>query len=189
MRKGNPGDTFQWRGFEISGRRVGIVGLGNVGRRTAPIFKHGFNCHVTAYDPYITDAPFQQLDIDRANSLDALIASTDILVTHVPLNEETRGMIDAATMARMPKGAVIINAARGGVVDEEALFTALTSGHIFAAATDVFVTEPPAIDHPLLTLPNFLATPHIGAATHDSARRSGETVVRYVMDILDGHPP
>lgn len=188
MRAGDSGDTFNWRGFDIAGRRVGIVGLGNVGRRTAPIFLHGFNCPVAAYDPYITDEPFDTLGVKRAQNLDALMSETDILCLHVPLNDETRHMIGAKELALLPKGALVINAARGGIVAEDAWYDALKSGHIYAGATDVFEVEPPDPSHPLLSLPNFLATPHIGAATADSARRSGETVVKLVLEILNGGP-
>ena len=98
-------------------------------------------------------------------------------------------MIAAAELALLPDGALVVNTARGGIVDEASLYDALKAGRIYAAGTDVFAVEPPPADHPLLECKNFLATPHIGAATADSARRSGETVVRYVLDILNGAPP
>ncbi len=189
LRTGDSGDTFTWRGFDIAGLRVGIVGLGNVGRKTAPIFKSGLNCPVMAYDPYITDEPFSALGVTRAPSLDALLEQSDILCLHVPLNEETRGIIGARELALLPERALVINAARGGIVEEDALFQALDSGRIYAAGTDVFATEPPPADHPLLTCRNFIATPHIGAATADSSKRSGDTVVRYVLEILNGGAP
>ena len=189
LRTGDPGDTFTWRGFDIAGRRVGIVGLGNVGRKTAPIFKHGLSCAVAAYDPYIDNTPFEALGVARAGSLDSLLQQTDILCLHVPLTEETHGMIGARELALLPREALVINAARGGIVDETALCDALTSGRIYAAGSDVFAVEPPSADHPLLQCPNFIATPHIGAATADSSRRSGETVVRLVLDILNGGDP
>lgn len=184
LRRGAPGDTAQWRGFEIAGRRVGIVGLGNVGRKTAPIFRQGFACPVVAFDPYIDDAPFQALDVARAPSLNDLLRQTEILCLHVPLNEETRGMIGGVEMALMPANGLVINVARGGVVDEAALHDALAEGHLFGAATDVFVEEPPHRDHPLLSVPNFVATPHIGAATTNSAQRSGIVTVEKVLAIL-----
>ena len=189
LRTGNSGDTFTWRGFDIAGLRVGIVGLGNVGRKTAPVFKNGLNCPVAAYDPYITDHPFETLGVSRAASLDALLVEADILCLHVPLNEETRGMIGARELALLPDRALVINAARGGIVEENALFEALNEGRIYAAGTDVFAVEPPPADHPLLTCRNFIATPHIGAATADSAKRSGDTVVRLVLEILNGGEP
>ncbi len=189
MRQGAAGDTLNWKGFEIAGRRIGIVGLGNVGRKTAPIFRLGFNCHVSAYDPYIGDSPFDALGVHRMTSLEALLRETDILCMHVPLTDETRGMIGAAEIDLLPKGALIVNCARGGVVDEAALYEALSASRIAAAGSDVFVQEPPPVNHPLFSLPNFLSTPHIGAATADSGRRSGDTVVQHVIDILNGHPP
>jgi len=189
LRTGNSGDTFTWRGFDVAGLRVGIVGLGNVGQKTAPVFKNGLNCPVTAYDPYITNEPFETLGVTRANSLETLLEQTDILCLHVPLNEETRGMIGSRELALLPDRALVINAARGGIVEEDALYQALDNGRIYAAGSDVFAVEPPPADHPLLSCRNFIATPHIGAATADSAKRSGETVVRLVLEILNGGAP
>lgn len=189
LRTGHSGDTFNWRGFDIAGRRVGIVGLGNVGRKTAPIFQHGLGCTVAAYDPYISNEPFEKLGVERASDLPTLLRNSDILCLHVPLTDETKGIISAGELDLLPDRALVINAARGGIVDEGALYNALNAGRIYAAATDVFEVEPPPADHPLLSCKNFLATPHIGAATADSAKRSGETVVRHVLNILGGGKP
>lgn len=189
LRQGTAGDTFTWRGVEIAGRRVGIVGLGNVGRKVAPIFANGFGCPVAAYDPYIDDHPFERLGVERISSLEALLARSDILLVHTPLNDETRGMIGADAIARLPDGAIVVNAARGGIVEEAALAEALATGKLRAAAADVFAVEPPPVDHPLLALPNFVATPHIAAATWDAADRSGTAVAQAVLDVLEGREP
>lgn len=189
LRQGTAGDTFTWRGVEIASRRVGIVGLGHVGRKVAPIFANGFGCPVAAYDPYIENDPFERLGVERAASLEALLARSDILLVHTPLNDETRGMIGAAAIARLPDSAIVVNAARGGIVEEAALAEALVAGKLRAAAADVFVAEPPPVDHPLLALPNFVATPHIAAATWDAADRSGAAVARAVLDVLEGREP
>lgn len=189
LRTGNPGDTMNWKGFEISGRRVGIVGFGNVGRKTAPIFAHGFGCTVSAYDPYLEATVFSEAGVKHYHDLHEMLCETDILCMHTPLNEETKGLIGATEIALLPPGSVVVNCARGGIVDEAALYKALDTRHLAGAGSDVFVQEPPPDDHPLFTLPNFVSTPHIGAATVDSARRSGDTVVRHVLHILEGGMP
>lgn len=184
LRAGAPGDTAQWRGFEISGRRAGIIGLGNVGSQTAAILRHGYGCVVSAHDPYLKVERFAELGVERAETLEALLRSSDLVCLHVPLTDETHHMINANTLAWIPRGSILINTARGGVMDEAAVADALTSGHLFGAATDVFESEPPITNHPLLSCPNFIATPHIGAATKDSARRSGEVTVNIVLKHL-----
>lgn len=189
LRTGNSGDTMNWKGFEVSGRRVGIVGFGNVGKKTAPIFAHGFGCHVLAYDPYLDAKIFKENGVTHCPNLHEMLGKIDILCMHTPLNSETKGMIGATELSLMPAGSILVNCARGGIVDEKALYDALKSGHLAGAGSDVFEKEPPPASHPLLSLPNFLSTPHIGAATVDSAQRSGDTVVRHVLNILNGHAP
>ena len=181
-----PGDAYRWRGREIAGRRVGIVGLGNVGQKSAPIYRHGFGCDVSAYDPYITDAPFETLGVQRKERFEALLNGCELLLLHVPLTEETRHMVNAEALDRLAPDAIVVNTARGGVVDDAALLDALESGRIAGAGCDVFETEPPPRDYPLIGHPKCVTTPHIGAATLESAERTGIATAEAVLAILRG---
>jgi len=189
LRLGKAGEPFNWRGGEIAGKRIGLVGLGNIGRKVAPMFSHGFGCSVAAVDPYIGEEVFAALSVRHCETLEAMLPEIDILSLHCPLTAETRHMLNATTLALLPKGALLINTARGGIVDDIALADALESGHLNAAALDVFESEPVDPSHRLLSLPNVVATPHIGGHSHESGRRSGMAVVDTVLDALDGNPP
>lgn len=152
-------------GRELAGKTVGILGYGKIGRRVGELF-HAFGCRILAYSRHLgDDLPAY---VEKA-TLDQLISSSDILTLHCPLSDSTRGLISADVIARMKEGAVLINTARGPVVDSAALAEALNSGHLSAAAVDVFENEPPlATDHPLLHAKNCLVTPHIAFATEES---------------------
>jgi D-3-phosphoglycerate dehydrogenase len=167
----------EWRkliGRQLTGRTVGIVGCGFVGKDLIALLAP-FECHVLAND--ILDFP----DFYRAHrvtpvALDRLLEASDVVSLHVPLDRSTRHMIGAAELARMRPGSVIINAARGGVIDEEALVAALESGHLAGAAADVFAIEPDANPR-LLAQPNFLGTPHIGASTREAQLAMGRAAI------------
>lgn len=189
LRIGQAGEPFNWRGGEIAGKRVGLIGLGNIGKRVAAIFANGFGCAVSAYDPYIGDGLFNELSVQRRQSLEELLPEIDILSIHCPLSDETHHMLNATTLALMPRGSLLVNTARGGIVNDMDLADALESGHLTAAAIDVFESEPVDPSHRLLSLPNVVATPHIGAHSHESGRRSGMAVVDLVLDALEGNPP
>lgn len=189
LRIGQAGEPFNWRGGEIAGKRVGLVGLGNIGKRVAAIFANGFGCSVSAFDPHIGNELFDELSVRRCHSLEDLLPEIDILSLHCPLSDETHHMLNATTLALLPRGALLVNTARGGIVHDMDLADALESGHLTAAAVDVFESEPVDPSHRLLALPNVVATPHIGAHSHESGRRSGMAVVDLVLDALDGNPP
>ena len=176
-------------GRELAGRRLGIAGFGQVGRRVADLFAHAFRTPIAAYDPGVAADSIRTAGATPVDSLDALLGESDIVSLHLPLTSATRGLIGARELALMPAGSLLVNTARGGIVDEAALAAALLRGRPAAAASDVFVTEPPPADHPLLALPNFIATPHIGAATAESLDRVGLLVVEQVLDVLAGLPP
>lgn len=168
------GDFQKLVGRQLTGRVVGIIGCGCVGKDLVALLAP-FGCRVLAHD--IRDYP----DFYAANgvepvSLDRLLAEADIVTLHVPLDATTRGMIGAAELGRMQKGACLINAARGGLVDEAALIAALSSGHLEGAACDVFALEPDA-NPDLLALPTFLGTPHIGGSTAEAQLAMGRAAI------------
>jgi len=159
-------------GREIAGKRLGLVGFGSIARETARRAA-ALGMAVAAHDPFVAaDDPAWNPATGpvQSRALDALIAQSDVLSLHVPLTDRTRGLIDAAALARMPKGAILINAARGGVVDEAAVARALRSGHLGGAALDVFDREPldAAAGAVFADVPNLILTPHIAGVTQES---------------------
>jgi D-3-phosphoglycerate dehydrogenase len=170
---------------ELSGRSIGIVGYGAVGRQVHAIAAGGFGLDVAIHSrtrpPDLADAPF--LDID------ALVARSDILVLCCPLTPETRGMLDARRIGLMKPGALIVNVARGPVIDDEALIAALRSGHIGGAALDVFATQPLPQDHPYLSFDTVIVTPHMAGITEESMMRMGTGAAAEVLRILTGQLP
>jgi D-3-phosphoglycerate dehydrogenase / 2-oxoglutarate reductase len=172
----------EWRrksGWELAGKTLGLVGLGRIGRAVA-VRAAAFGMRVIAHDPYAADVP----GVARV-ALDELWADADVVSLHLGLDTGTRHIIDATVLARLKPGAVLINASRGGLVDEAALADALRSGRLAGAAVDAFDREPP-VGSPLLDLPNFIPTPHLGAATREAARRMGEAAARNVVAVLTG---
>lgn len=170
-------------GFEIKGKKFGIVGTGAIGLKTAEIAK-AFGCRVYAYSR-------TQKEIEGITylPLDELFSECDIISLHVPLTESTKGLINAEKLALMKKTAVLINTARGPVVDSSALAEALADGKIAGACIDVFENEPPvAKEHPLLNAPNVIATPHIAFATAEAMEIRAGMVFENVMAYLDGKP-
>lgn len=163
-------------------KTVGIVGAGAIGKRTAALCK-AFGCTVLAYNrSKITDA-----SVDRQVSLEELLSSADIVSLHCPLTAETKGMIGKEQLAQMKKTAFLINTARGGVVDQDALAAALSDGQIAGAALDVFDKEPPLPeDHPLLHAPNTIVTPHIGFASVESLEQRADIVFENLYSWLEG---
>lgn len=176
-------DRSRLGGTELRGRTMGIVGLGRIGSEMARR-AHAFGMPVVAYDPYVADARFAELGVERVPSLAALLERADVVTLHVPLTAETRGMIGAAELARMRPSAVLLNLARGEVVDEAALLDALKRGRLAGAALDVFAQEPLPPDHPLRRAPNVVLTPHLGASTAEAQRRVAVEVCRAVRDVL-----
>ena len=189
MKANRPLSTDQQQGYEVSELKIGILGIGATGRATARRLVGGFGARVQAFDPGIPEQIWPE-DIARAATLADLLQTSQLLFLHAPLLPSTRRCIDAAALNAMPKGAYIVNCARGGIVDEAALAAALASGQIAGAAADVFEREPPAPDNPLLACAGFLATPHIGATTSGAMRRMGLAIVEQVLDHLrDGRKP
>lgn len=177
-----------FKGWDAKGKTVGLIGLGNTGRRVARICGKGLDMKVLAYDPYLTPADFEERGA-VATKLDDLLAESDYVSVHCPLNAETKDMIDARELGLMKPGAFVVNCARGGIVNEKALAKALEDERIAGAALDVWVTEPPPLDHPLLTFDNFIATYHTAGVTFDSRHNMAAWNAEQVLDILRGKRP
>jgi D-3-phosphoglycerate dehydrogenase len=168
------GEWKQMTGRQLTGRRVGIVGCGHVGKDLTPLLR-AFDCEVLAHD--IRDFPeFYARWRVRAVGLEELLAESEIVTLHLPLDHSTANILSAGRLRLMRADAVLINAARGGLVDEAALKAMLESGRLAAAAFDVFTTEPPQ-DEGLLGLPNFLATPHIGGSSEEAILAMGMAAI------------
>jgi D-3-phosphoglycerate dehydrogenase len=172
-------------GLELKDRTLGIVGLGRIGSMVADRAQ-GLRMNVVAYDPYVPESKFERLGVTRATSLDDLLEQVDFLTVHTPLTEETTGMIGARELARMKPDSIVVNAARGGIIEEQALVDALHSGHLFGAGVDVFVDEPPTADHIFLGAPNLGITAHLGANTREAQERVGAEIVSRVLAALQG---
>ena len=173
----------QFGGVELQGKTVGIIGMGKIGLLVAQRLA-GFDMKFVAYDPYVKIAPSGGPAIKMV-SLDELLGESDFVTIHIPKTPETQGLIDAAALAKMKSTAFVINAARGGVLDESALFDALTSGVIAGAGLDVYATEP-CTDSPLFALDNVVATPHLGASTEEAQEKAGVAVAESVVAAFAG---
>ena len=177
-------ERSKFGGVEVTGKTLGVVGLGRIGRLVAERAK-GLRMNVVAFDPYIAEGRYRELGIERAETLDALYAASDVITLHMPATPETRGMIDAGALAKMKPGARLINVARGDLVDEAALAEAVASGHLAGAAVDVFPSEP-ATESPLFGVPGIVVTPHLGASTVEAQDRAGVDVAEQVVAALTG---
>ena len=175
-------EKSKYMGRELSGRRLGLAGFGRIGREVATRAR-AFGMDVWASDPLLAEWPSDFAWV-RRSTLEELLPEVDVLSIHVPLVDGTRALIGAGELSRMKKDAVLVNCARGGVVDEAALHAALASGALRGAALDVFETEPPG-EHPLLALPNVVATPHLGASTAEAQGRAGLEAARIVIEALE----
>lgn len=168
------------QGRETAGKTLGLVGFGGIGRMTAKLAQ-GLGMRVLAYDPMLPpDAPaWSETGVGR-RELDALLGEADVLSLHVPLTESTRGLVDAHRLARMKPDAILVNTARGGVVDETALAAALRDGKLGGAALDVFDDEPLRAGSPLAGAPNLILTPHIGGVTRESNERVSSLIAERI---------
>jgi D-3-phosphoglycerate dehydrogenase len=172
-----------YTGTELFEKTIGIIGLGRIGALISERMK-AFGTKVVAYDPYVTSARAQQLGVQLV-TLDELIETSDFITIHMPKTPETTGMIGTAQLKAMKPTAYVINVARGGLIDEDALFEALTNNVIAGAGLDVFVSEPPT-GSPLLGLPNVITTPHLGASTDEAQEKAGISVAKSVRLALGG---
>jgi D-3-phosphoglycerate dehydrogenase len=175
-------------GTQLNEKTLGVIGLGRIGSRVATRCQ-AFGMNVIAYDPYITEDVAGRLHVQLVGDLAELLTRSDIITVHTPLTEETRNMIDACAIAQMKDGVILINCARGGIYDEQALLDALLSGKVARAGIDVYSSEPPKNDPllmQLLALDNVIATPHIGANTVEAQRDVAVQIVQQVIDALRG---
>jgi D-3-phosphoglycerate dehydrogenase len=168
---------------DVAGLRLGLIGMGPIGQETARLAT-AFGMTVTAFSRQTDDSAFQHAR--RAASLDALLRESDILSLHTALTDATHAMLNARTLALMPKGALIVNTARGGLIDEAALLAALNSGQIAGAALDVTAPEPPVADHPLRRHPSVVLTPHVAGVTEGSMARMAKDAAECVVAALTG---
>jgi D-3-phosphoglycerate dehydrogenase len=176
-------DRSSLLGSELKGRTLGIVGLGRIGGEVA-VRARSFGMNVIAYDPYVPDARFESLRVQQAKTLESLLEQSNVLTLHTPLTDETTGMIGRRELGRLPQRSIVVNMARGGIVDEEALIEALKSRHLAGAVIDAYEKEPLSADHPLRKTPNVLLTPHIGASTTEAQRNVAVDVCVAVRDAL-----
>ncbi len=169
----------QLKGNEIFGKILGIIGYGSVGRQVAKM-AGAFDMKVLVYDPFATVE-----EADQVSSLDNLLEVSDVVSVHVPLSPDTRNLLDSSAIGKMKKGAVLINTARGGIVNEEALYDSLISAKIGGAGMDVFEVEPPTdeLRRRLVGLDNVVCTPHIGASTAEAQKRVGLEMASILVDV------
>lgn len=175
-------ERSKWGGVELADKTIGVLGFGRIGRQVARRAL-GLQMKVIAYDPFVPAERFRELGVEGA-SFDDVLAASDFLTLHLPLNDETRGVIGTATIEKMRDGVRIVNAARGDLIDDAALVSALESGKVAGAAIDVFVQEP--YDGPLLRAPNIVVTPHLAASTGEAQDRAGVIVAEQVAAALAG---
>ncbi|NVM25187.1 MAG: phosphoglycerate dehydrogenase [Desulfobacterales bacterium] len=171
----------KFQGWELFNKTLGIIGVGRIGRLVAERAK-GMKMKVIAYDPYIKPDTIERLDVEPV-SFDELLQRSDYITIHAPRTDETANMINRETIARMKRGAMLINCARGGIVNENDLYDALESGHLSGAALDVFSKEPPGKTK-LMSLPNFICTPHLGASTKEAQDKVATDVAKQIVAYL-----
>ena len=181
-------DRWAYTGVELMGKTVGIIGIGQIGKRTAKICGQGFGMTVLAYDPYLTDAEIAARGAKKVD-LDELMRRSDFVSVHCPRTKETFGMLGKAQFALMKPTAYFITTARGGVHKEDDLLEILKAKRIAGAGLDVFLDEPPALDHPLLKLDTVIATPHVAGASREALRAMATAAAEQWIDIFAGKVP
>jgi len=176
-------------GREMAGKALGVVGFGRIGQRLAEMCRDALHMPIYVFDPYLDPETVSAWGATYVENLTELASKVDVLSVHTPLTPETRHLIDRDIIRTMKPGAILINAARGPVVDEAALIEALQDGHLGGAGLDVYDPEPPALDNPLFQLDQVVLTPHVGSFTDEGRRRMGLTVVEDVLRVLRGERP
>lgn len=183
--KGNYSIRNKYSSFELNGKTIGICGFGNIGKIVAEL-AIGFGMKVIAYDPFVSRELCQDPRIIFAENLNDLLSQSDVVTLHVASTEKTRGMISKKELAMMKEGSILINCARGDLVDEDALFDALKSEHLLAAAEDMMVKEPFDLNNKLFSLKNFFVSPHMAALTKESSERCALKAIEGTLSILRG---
>ncbi|WP_373979382.1 3-phosphoglycerate dehydrogenase [Achromobacter sp. JD417] len=173
-------DKSTHKSLELGGKTIGLVGLGAIGRRMAAM-ANGLDMRVIGFDPYAKDLP----SYIRSVPLDAIWREADVVSLHCPLTDENRGMVNAQTLAQCKPGVILVNTARGGLVDEDALLSAVRSGHVRAAGLDSFAVEPMTAGHPFQQEPRIILSPHIGGVTSAAYVNMGVAAAQNVLSVLD----
>jgi D-3-phosphoglycerate dehydrogenase len=181
------GEWPRYAGVGLRGKTVGLVGLGAIGREVAARL-HAFGCRVVAADPYLRPEAAHAIGV-RLVGLDELLAGADFVSLHSAATPATAGMVDAGFLGKMKAGAYLVNTARGELIDEAALGQAIEGGRLAGAALDCFRKEPPPADHPLLGLPQVIATPHMGAHTDEAVNTMGRVSLECCLAVLSGERP
>lgn len=174
-------------GLELRGRAIGLVGFGQVGQRVAVVCQ-ALGMTVHAFDPVLRDKTSPVADVRLWDSLEDMLPQCQVLSLHVPLNAHTRQLMNTERLARLPRGAILLNTARGEVVDEDALVAALNDGQLYAAGLDTTAVEPLPVDHPFTTLRNVVLTPHVGGSTPAALAAMATGAAHNVLGWLDGSP-
>lgn len=188
VREGKWTERAKYVGFELARKTVGIIGVGNIGSKVAELLINGFNAKVMAYDPYIPAEKIRAMGAEPAD-LDTLLKSSDIITIHCPLTKETYHLLDEDGFKKLKKGAILVNTARGEIIDTGALIKALEEGIVAAAALDVIEGEPIDRSHPLLKYENVIITPHIGAYTFEALTGMDRSLVNAIKSMLKGEIP
>ena len=175
-------ERARFRGMELRGKTLGLIGAGRIGNEVA-VRCRSFGMDVIAYDPYLTAERAQELRIDLVD-LEEILTTADVISLHVPLTDDTRGLIDQSSLDKMKNEAIVVNASRGGVIDEAALGAALVDGSIAGAALDVYETEPIPADSSLRDAPNLILTPHLGASTKEAQIHVSREVAEAIVAVL-----
>lgn len=176
-------------GIEVQNKILGLVGFGRIGQRVGEIASIGLGMKVVVFDPYLNKNDCTFIDLEVLDTLDELLVKSDVVSLHIPFSKATAKMMGKEEFGCMKKSAYLINTARGGVIDEEALIDALENKQIAGAGLDVYIKEPPETDNKLFGFDNVVATPHLSSFTDDGKRKMGVGVVQGVLDVLSGNMP
>jgi D-3-phosphoglycerate dehydrogenase len=187
VKEGRWHDRYKDMPVDLYGKTVLIIGFGKIGTRSAKRFA-AMETNVLIYDKYVYSETIRGMGYEPVDDLDDAVARADFITIHCPKTPETVGMFDAARIGKMKRTAFLVNTARGGIIDEKALYDALKAGKIAGAALDVFVEEPTPADNPLLTLPNFIAAPHVAGVTREAVDRMAIIAVQNIISVIDGKP-
>ena len=189
VREGRFGQKFGFATSELAGKTLGLLGCGRIGSIVANICGRGFGMRVLVYDPYLSDEALGGIGAERASTITELASQSDVISVHAPLTVDTRQIVNAEVLGQMRPTALLINCARGELVDQRALAAALENGTIAGAGIDVFEQEPPTADDPLLRQPKVLLSPHVANASAESLVRMAVTAAEEVLLVLRGEQP
>jgi D-3-phosphoglycerate dehydrogenase len=181
------GNWKRLTGHELAGKTIGVIGLGRIGKEVSSR-AHAFGMNVIGFDLYWDDKFAQQYNVQRATTIEDVLKASDIVTLHTNLTDETRHLMNAKCLAMMKKGSVLINTARGELVETNDVAAALKSGQLLGYGADVLESEPPPKDHPLFACPNAVLTPHIGSRTYESVARQAKMAAQNLINVLNGQP-